>query len=359
MVESMIRLLQNRQYVRSDLVPWFLAVREMPVLVPERARQCVLFVGIKIGDAFAPRATAFIVEIEQHQHRWLYLVTAEHVVSGLLSKGHDIWLRINNKSGIPDEIKCASTDWWFHPDNETAATDVAIAPLNIDQDTDINPIPIFGPKSVAATSEVISKVRIGVGDEVAITGLFRSHHGQNRNVPITRIGNLAMMNEEPVKTKYCGYVDAYLVEARSIGGLSGSPVFIHLPAIRTIDGKTEIHPDQKVFQLYLLGLMHGHFDIDNLNADVVLDDEKDASSGIHAGIGVVIPVEKITETILQQELTEMRRKIVDEDRKENGAVPDLAIEPSSFPPANDENPNHLKDFMRLVDAAARKPAPKD
>lgn len=290
------------------------------MLVPERARQCVLFVGIKTGGAFTPRATAFIVEIEEHQHRWLYVVTAEHVVSGLLSKGHDIWLRINTKSGVPDEIKCASTDWWFHPDSAT--TDVAIAPVSIDQDIDVNPIPIFGLKSVAATSEVINKVRIGVGDEVAITGLFRSHHGQERNVPITRIGNLAMMNEEPVKTRYCGYVDAYLVEARSISGLSGSPVFIHLPAIRTIDGKTALHADQPVFQLYLLGLMHGHFDIDNLHADLVLEDDKDASSGIHTGIGVVIPVEKITETILQQELAEMRRKIVDEDKKANETVPD-------------------------------------
>jgi hypothetical protein len=219
------------------------------------------------------------------------------------------FLRINTKSAAPEEIKCAPTDWWFHPNNERSATDVAIAPLTIDKDTDINPIPIFGPRSVAATSDVMDRVRIGIGDEVAITGLFCSHHGQNRNVPITRIGNLAMLNEEPVKTKYCGHVDAYLVEARSIGGLSGSPVFIHLPAIRTIDGKTELHQKQKTFQLYLLGLMHGHFDIENLNADVVLEDEKDATSGIHSGIGVVIPVEKIIETILQQELTIYAEKL--------------------------------------------------
>jgi hypothetical protein len=270
-----------------------------------------LFVGIKTDGIFLPRATGFVVEIEEHQHRWIYAVTAEHVISGLLTNQHDVWLRINTKSGTPVEVKCEPSDWWFHPDNESAATDVAVAPLDIDQDIDLNPIPVFGPRSVAATSEAIGNIRIGVGDEVAITGLFRSHHGKNKNVPITRIGNLAMMNEERVKTKYCGYVEAYLVEARSIGGLSGSPVFVHLPAIRTIDGKTAIHREQKVFQLYLLGLMHGHFDIDNLNADVVLEDEKDSTSGIHSGIGVVIPVEKITETIMQQDLVKIRKEIVD------------------------------------------------
>jgi hypothetical protein len=293
----------------------------MSVLIPNRARECVLFVGIKIDGVFLPRATAFAVEVEEHENRWIYVVTAEHVISGLLTKEHDVWLRVNTKSGSPAEVKCAPSDWWFHPDNESAATDVAIAPLDIDQDIDINPIPIFGPRTVAATGEIISKVRIGVGDEVAITGLFRSHHGQNKNVPITRIGNLAMMNEEPVKTKYCGDVEAYLVEARSIGGLSGSPVFVHLPAVRTIDGKTRLHQEQKVFQLYLLGLMHGHFDIDNLNADVVLEDEKDSTSGIHSGIGVVIPVEKITETIMQHDLIKIRQKIVDDAEREASQPP--------------------------------------
>jgi hypothetical protein len=59
----------------------------MIVLVPERARQCVLFVGIKTDGAFLPRATAFAVEIEEHQYRWIYLVAAEHVISGLLTRG--------------------------------------------------------------------------------------------------------------------------------------------------------------------------------------------------------------------------------------------------------------------------------
>ncbi|CAN0454318.1 unnamed protein product, partial [Phaeothamnion confervicola] len=67
--------------------------------------------------------------------------------------------------------------------------------------------------------------------------------------------------------------------------------------------------------------MHGHFDIDNLNADVVLEDEEGATPGIHAGIGVVIPVEKITEAILQHELTEARRKASMKIEKRTRQVP--------------------------------------
>ncbi len=123
-----------------------------------------------------------------------------------------------------------------------------------------------------------------------------------------------MLDGDPVKTNNGSYVDAYLIEARSIGGLSGSPAFVHLPAIRTLDGKTDISLQKSSYQVYLLGLMHGHFDVEDLNLDVVLDDPKDASSGIHSGIGVVIPVEKIIETVMQSKLVDARMKIIQEGK---------------------------------------------
>jgi hypothetical protein len=59
--------------------------------------------------------------------------------------------------------------------------------------------------------------------------------------------------------------------------------------------------------MYLLGLMHGHFDVENLTEDVVVDDGGDGSRGIHTGIGVVIPVEKLIETLSLPELVEKRQ----------------------------------------------------
>jgi hypothetical protein len=289
------------------------------MFVPDRARRCVLFLGIKERGVFKPRATAFVIEIEDLQHRWSYLVTAEHVVSGLLTGNYDIWIRINSKTVAPDELKIEPEQWCYHPNTEQAKVDVAIAPIVFDQDNDLSPVPIFGPHSVAANSDLIKETKIGVGDEVVVTGLFRSHYGQQRNVPITRVGNIAMLENEPVKTLYAGYIDAYLIEARSIGGLSGSPVFVNIPAIRIVDGKA-IASEKPVYQLYLLGLMHGHFDVEDLNSDVVLEDEKDSSSGIHSGIGVVVPVEKIIETVMQPELARIRRRIVEEHRAKNAAL---------------------------------------
>jgi hypothetical protein len=101
-----------------------------------------------------------------------------------------------------------------------------------------------------------------------------------------------------------------------------------------------------------LGLVHGHFDVPNLNEDVVTDTDS-LKSGVHTGIGVVIPVEKIVETINHPDLVSMRKKRVQEIR-ESGATPDLVADDDIISNSTDEKPTHREDFRRLVDVAARK-----
>jgi hypothetical protein len=75
----------------------------------------------------------------------------------------------------------------------------------------------------SATDEVIETEAIGIGDEVFMVGLFRNHLGRDRNEPIIRVGNIAAMPTDPIRSQVYGDMRAILVEARSIGGLSGSP----------------------------------------------------------------------------------------------------------------------------------------
>ncbi len=77
--------------------------------------------------------------------------------------------------------------------------------------------------SLFATDEIIKDQNIGLGDEVFITGLFGYVAGSQKNIPIVRVGNIAMMPDEKVPTEG-EPMEAYLIEARSMGGLSGSPV---------------------------------------------------------------------------------------------------------------------------------------
>src|SRR5262249_41522483 len=95
----------------------------------------------------------------------------------------------------------------------------------------------------------------GLGDEVATIGLYTSQYGQAKNVPVVRIGHIAMLPDEPVAS-HRGYVKAYLIETRSIAGLSGSPVFVNLPLTRMNEnGKIEVRDGVGVI---LIGISIGY-----------------------------------------------------------------------------------------------------
>ena len=87
-------------------------------------------------------------------------------------------------------------------------------------------------------------------------------------------------------------LDAYL-STRSIGGLSGSPVFLNYGGVR-VDPQTQRFRMLQRPEFALLGLLHGHKKIQ--------DDEVDPASAtdsdlINAGIAIVIPAHRIRETI--------------------------------------------------------------
>jgi hypothetical protein len=204
------------------------------MLVPDFIRQCVLFLGKKDTQTnrFVPKATAFIVSIHDQDIAFRYIVTAKHNVENFTKFEWDMYIRSNLRDGGVREDNWSKTRWYAHP-NE-ASTDVAIASITFDPAEEYRTVVLrteAPDKGMAATTQAMETNNIGLGDEVFIVGLFKSHYGQKRNIPIVRIGNLAMMKGEPVSTDYCGDTEAYLVEARSINGLSGSPVFVHAPRV--------------------------------------------------------------------------------------------------------------------------------
>jgi hypothetical protein len=312
--------------------PDFVTRGAKPVRVPEEMRKCIAFLGVREGEEFRPRATGFFVSYLQFQHRFIGLVTAEHVVSGLLTRDQNIYVRINLVNGDVAEVSIPPGKWRFYPDAAIEATDVAICPIadyaTADDGTrvamDIQTIALNGPNALVAVPEIMAERGIergiGVGDDIFIIGLFRSHYGKERNFPVVRVGNLAAVREEPIKTKYAGYIDAYLIEAHSIGGLSGSPAFVAIPFVRIREG---VDPQSVGTVAVCLGLVHGHFDIEDLNSDVVLDTERASTAGIQTGMGVVVPVEKIIATMEHPDFVEDRRRYAMEQRK-GGATPDLA-----------------------------------
>lgn len=325
----------------SALIPNF-AVRWPDMRVPANVRRSVVFIGIIENDTFRPKATGFLlVTMEEGlDFQFPYLATAEHVVSGLLSRGHEIYCRLNLKDGSV-LVRKLPKNWWYHPDAERYSTDVAMTDFLVDRnivDHDYIPLP--------PERRNILRPSYGLGDEIFMIGLFKSHHGRERNIPIVRLGTIAAMPEEPIFTEYCGFMDAYLVEMRSIAGLSGSPVFLNVQALSSdpsdhpdemykldVKGKTmsmlsgslefettrprfswKRNPEElNWFRYRFLGLVHGHFDVPNLSEDIVVDDLE--GSGINTGIGVVVPAEKILETLYQSDLINARIQANEQLRK--------------------------------------------
>jgi hypothetical protein len=226
---------------------------------------------------------------------FIYLVTAKHVA--VKTKNVDFYIRANTKDGESIIFKGDSGfTWFFHP-NETWPSDVAVfhlaAAQEVFQRLDWNTIGV----DRLLTEQMRHENELAEGDEVCIVGLFSHHTGKTKNLPIVRMGHLAMVSDEPVHTTLFGDMHAYLIEARSIRGLSGSPVFVFKP---TGVGQ---------WSTYLLGLVHGHWDVSPKEIIEATTDDAAESGSVNVGVAIVVPAEKILETINQPELINIRNDL--------------------------------------------------
>lgn len=281
--------------------------------VPPEVKRSVTFVCCKTSKGKKVAGTAFFVSMpfeDMPDRDFVYLVTAKHVIESIKEHSLDelVHIRLNLKEGGYDFMGISFDTWYYHPND--SSIDVAVMPLPrvVAKDIDFLTIPL---DEMVATDEIIAEKGIDIGDEVFLVGLFFKHYGSQRNIPILRVGNIAQMPEEPVQTKL-GPMKAYLIEARSLGGISGSPVFVHRGDIRTRQGQPQL-----VYEFYLLGLMHGHWDLPAPDIDMLIQDELDREP-VNMGIAVVVPVSDILSTLNHEELMEQRERI-ERERKEQEA----------------------------------------
>ena len=286
--------------------------------IPDEIRKCVVFACYNTSAGIQLAGTAFFMSypLGETQFQVAYIITAKHVIEGISKRSVDqkVYLRMNLKKGGIIFVETPIKDWIFHPKE----SNVDVAVLNLTPKPDIVEYRTL-PFNMAATEEIVQKEEIGVGDDVFLTGLFVNHFGSQRNIPIIRVGNIASMPEEKVHTEDLGDIDAYLVEARSIGGLSGSPVFAYLGAMRRIGTSIQMGRQGPLF--YWIGLMHGHFDLSKYGIDNLAKDSI-ANLKINMGIAVVVPVWKILEVINQEVFMKAReselRKVLKESMPAEG-----------------------------------------
>jgi len=278
--------------------------------VPDEVRKCVVFLCSKnADDSYRLLGTAFLVGLEIGSSRTMTLaVTAKHVIDAAKKVACDksIYMRVNRKNDTCAMWTVPLANWLTHPTDPLIDVSLTILPAFTDEfDYRLIPLTNF------ATDEVIKQEEISVGEDVFITGLFVNHVGTNRNIPIVRVGNIAAMPEEPIATKD-GNIDAYLLEARSIGGLSGSPVFVHLGIVRRINGQVVFLQGKAGAKFHLIGLVRGHFDLPSSHPDAVIADGSGQS--VNVGIALVVPATRILE-VLRHPTIEKTRALLEEQLK--------------------------------------------
>jgi hypothetical protein len=291
--------------------------------VPDVALRNVVFIGWidSRGDEeqVTWAGTAFFVSAPAPsgmdlQH--VYLVTVKHIADKLPTR--DWCIRVNTKDGKSILVRGdASVRWWKHPTQEESV-DCAVLPIGPPEDANVDLT--YVPLSMFATEQVIEENGIGEGDEVFVIGLFTRLAGNDRNVAIVRTGNVAMIPREPLPAakidSYIGPMDAYLMETRSMGGISGSPVFVRetvvlrdLAFTNEGTGKTKQTLALAAGEFYLLGINHGHWNMHPSEHNRYdFRATHNVSESIALGISIIVPAQKILEILHRPELVGQREQ---------------------------------------------------
>jgi hypothetical protein len=277
------------------------------------ARKCIVFLGYPDWDngpnAFRCEGTGFLLLYKGGFH----LVTARHVAELLGDVG---WAtRVNRLDGSCSLIEAENMPWVFHPDD---TVDVAICGLMLSRIDGYDFLYIDGEILLLQADQEVSADWVEVGDMCYTVGLWRLMEGKERNLPIVHTGHVARLAGEeriPVRAKNKPggkeWVDGYLVEAQTLRGLSGSPVFIR-PSIRLSIDANRHDPfgtqDEKLELLAyhehvkLLGLWQAAWDAP---AGEILTAEQGRQNTVPVGMGIIVPSSKIIEVL---ELPAMYKK---------------------------------------------------
>ncbi|OBG05892.1 hypothetical protein A5769_07185 [Mycobacterium intracellulare] len=270
------------------------------VYVQPEMRRCVCFVCANIGGQLTPVGTAFFLAVAKPPVQYVVVVTALHVLANVQKQAADgtnfvnsddgkTFLRVNTKDGGFKVVE-VTEDQWFKPDMSEEIVDIAFCPWQeLPSASEFDFLSVG--TDLAATKDVMESKQIGLGSELAFAGLFVNHHGRKRNEPIVRFGNISGIPAEPVSTRV-GDIEAYLVESRSVGGFSGSPVFVDVGNYWIVDNVRQERSGGNL--VYLLGVVNAHFDVFVENAttgDRALDEH------VNKGIAVVTPIDKVLRVI--------------------------------------------------------------
>lgn len=337
----------------------------MPQRIADGFLDCAVYIypdkaSADAGDQIGGSGFLIAYPLNPAPWREIYIVTNRHVVAN-----RDVFVRFNTKLGKTDVKEAPNSSWIKHPDGD----DVAVCAFGQSMDEyKYN----FVDSGHFMTEEIQRKEDIGIGDEVFMVGRFINHDGKQKNHPSLRYGNIAMMTSEPIEDSRSGIKqESYLVECRSMGGYSGSPVFVTTMPLHMARARRENTARTFPRGPWLLGInwchIHHRMPIKTVSADTfVLTEPEAVEPGCeytlaNTGMAGVVPVGKLVELLESDEVKEQRReseKVLARKLVSESAVTlDSADEPMQTTPKGADIPVPTTEqfFGDLEKASRRKP----
>jgi hypothetical protein len=285
-------------------------------------------------------ATGFIVSVgredpdlpEVFGHH--YIVTNRHCVE----PRRDLVARINLHGSGFDVLELPFEAWKPHPDND----DVTVATLDFKtkyyQYASVN-------RGMMLSRELLAAWDFGPGDEAFFIGRYVDLDGKTYNVPTVRSGIVSAFPMEPIIQPERGHAqESILVEARSLTGYSGSPVFVIQSATieKSDDGGIESYPRVKSRDgspVFLLGIDWGHHQwLENLRDEH--GNRLPQKIPTNSGMMKVVPAWKLLDILDgSREFVEERRKRearAKTELAEGSVVQDSAREGDNSPKSDGE-----------------------
>jgi hypothetical protein len=334
------------------------------VVIDRQYLQCVAFIcghGLRRRE---PLGTATFIAVPEDDLSIVYAVTARHVITK--NAHRDLCLRVSLKGGGYRDIPTQGERWSLHDSTDIAAIRIDIP----DEEYEARWIP---PSFFATLQQIrildISGWRVGEGDEVFYPGLFTKFHGRHQMLPVVRFGHISLMPYEPIPIEWhdparnknsLRDIEAYLIEAKSWHGFSGSPVFLYYPLeelVRRALNKAErdrgMRDDntlqrftdmrQGLRQANMIGIVSAYWDYE---ADLR------RKYSVHAGLAVVIPTDAVIELLNGEVLMSERKKIAAEERDRR---------PTPRPASAEKIPPTISkaDFQDALKRASRRLSPPD
>lgn len=273
--------------------------------IDHRILTCTAFIGAPGADGgFELDGSGFFAYLG-NENPAVYFLTAQHVLNPDWKDAGAPWpldghsfIRINRTRNRPPEmLKTNRADWLYPKERhelDLCAYRIENAVRDFHENLDAG-ILNAATLSLDYVQSRTPKYTMMLGDSVFIVGAFSGYMGELRNVPIVRQGHIAAIvngssdsqREQPSQ---------YLVETRSLGGISGSPIFFDPSSrhgrsgmgwgpARTIDAAGEASPETTIFPYRLIGMILSTWDMRDAysNAD------------FNTGISVALPIAKIVD----------------------------------------------------------------